>query len=111
MEQRDYNRLLYEKSVSEYTDFITELKSMTSDEIIEHSYEKVIKEDLVTLLENNDIDQDKAKSLYLKKHPLDYIYQEWLDKDCSHMEMLEDTINDSAERATKERKEKSKESR
>lgn len=111
MEQRDYKRLLYEKSVSEYTDFITELKSMTSDEIIEHSYEKVIKEDLVTLLENNDIEQDKAKSLYLKKYPLDYIYQEWLDKDCSHMEMLEDTINDSAERATKERKEMSKESR
>ena len=99
MEQRDYNRLLYEKSVSEYTDFITELKSMTSDEIIEHSYEKVIKEDLVTLLENNDIVQDKAKSLYLKKYPLDYIYQEWLDKDCSHMEMLEDIIDYSSRKA------------
>ena len=43
----DYKELLNEKVQDEYESFIAELKEMPSEKVIEHAYEKVIKEDLV----------------------------------------------------------------
>ena len=40
----------------------------------------------------------KAKQLLKLEKPLDLIYQEWLGNDYSHMEMIEDTINDFADK-------------
>ena len=92
----DYKNLLIQKVQSEYDEFIENLKKLPSEKVIDFSYEKVIKEDLVTSIESTNLDEIQAKSLYRLKYPLDYCYREWLDNDLSHMEMLEDTINDAA---------------
>ena len=39
----DYNMLLYKKLAKEFEDFISELKTKPPEQIIEGSYEKVIK--------------------------------------------------------------------
>jgi len=39
------------------------------------------------------------------------MYQEWLDTDVSEMQMLKDSIDDTAKKAVKEMKDKQKESR
>ena len=103
----DYKNLLIQKVQSEYDEFIENLKKLPSEKVIDFSYEKVIKEDLVTSIESTNLDEIQAKSLYRLKYPLDYCYKEWLDNDLNHMEMLEDTINDAANKiSNRERNDK-----
>lgn len=107
----DYNELLYEKVQAEYDAFIEELKQMTPEQVIDKAYEKVIKEDLVTEIQHGSLEQTEAKALYREKYPLDRMYQEWLDTDVSYMDLLKDSIDDTAKKAVKEMKEKQRESR
>lgn len=73
----DYNELLYNKMKKEFDSFISEFKTKPPEQIIEGSYEKVIKEDLLAIFEYTEFSQTEAKSLYRLKAPLDDIYQEW----------------------------------
>lgn len=108
---RDYNKLLYEKMSAEYDRFIEDLKQMPPEQIIEHSYEKVMKEDLLSCFEFTDRSQTEAKALYLLKNPFDDLYQEWLDTDASYMDMLRDSIDERIKSAVKEMKDRQRESR
>lgn len=107
----DYNALLYEKVQSEYQAYISELKAMTPEQILEHAYEKTMKEDILSLFEWSDLGQKEAKALYLMKNPLDAVYQKWLDTDVSYMDMLRDSVDEKAREAVKEMQAKNRESR
>lgn len=111
MGERDYNALLYEKVQAEYDTFISELKTKPVEEVIEKAYEKVMKEEMVCICEFAKHNQKEAKALYLEKYPLDRMYQDWLKNDVSYMDMLRDSVDDSAKSALMERKEKARESR
>lgn len=112
MTQNDYNILLFEKMRSEYNEFVNDLKNHPAvDYIIEHCYEQVIKDDIVTACEFGLLEQDKAKALCSKKYPLQFVYDEWLKNDMSYSQMIMDTIDDSAKRALKEQRESKRESR
>ena len=107
----DYNELLYEKVHAEYDAFIEELKRMTPEQVIDRAYEKVTKENMVTIIREENLTPAEAKALNREKYPLDRMYQEWLDTDVSEMQMLKDSIDDTAKKAVKEMKDKQKESR
>lgn len=107
----DYNELLYEKVQTEYDAFIEELKRMTPEQVIDRAYEKVTKENMVTIIREENLTPAEAKALNREKYPLDRMYQEWLDTDVSEMQMLKDSIDDTAKKAVKEMKEKQRESR
>ena len=104
----DYNELLYNKMKKEFDSFISELKTKPPEQIIEGSYEKVIKEDLLAIFEYTEFSQTEAKSLYRLKAPLDDIYQEWCGNDMSYCDMLRETIDDRIKSAVKEMKAKQK---
>lgn len=59
----DYNELLYNKMKNEFDSFISELKTKPPEQIIEGSYEKVIKEDLLAILNTQSFLKPK-RSLY-----------------------------------------------
>ena len=107
----DYNELLYGKVQAEYDAFIEELKRMTPEQVIDRAYEKVTKENMVMVIQENNLEPSEAKALCREKYPLDRMYQEWLDTDVSEMQMLKDSIDDTAKKAVKEMKDKQKESR
>ena len=111
MNETDYNDLLYEKAQKEYDDLIAELKELPSEQVIERAYEKVIKENILCILEDSQRDQKEAKALYLEKYPLDRAYQDWLKSDVSGTAMLRDSIDDTSIDALKERREIQRESR
>ncbi len=96
---KDYNILLYQKAEDEFAAFLNTLTAKPGKDIAERSYEKVIKEDMVSCLTDIHLEQEKAKALYLMPYPLDYLYREWLDNDFSFNDMLRITIVDSADRA------------
>lgn len=107
----DYNALLSAKVWAEYEDFIRELKGKPAEEIIEKAYEKVIKEEMLNICECGDLGQKEAKALYFEKNPLDRMYQEWLKSDLNYTDILRDSVDDTANKAVMERKEKQRESR
>ena len=49
------NEMLNDKVQDEYSTFIEKLKGLSPDEIIEHSYEKVFKEDLAIALNEKSL--------------------------------------------------------
>lgn len=107
----DYNELLYEKVQAEYDAFIEELKRMTPEQVIDKAYQKVVKENMVMAIQDMELTPSEAKALCREKYPLDRMYQEWLDTDVSGMQMLKDSIDDTAKQAVKEMKEKHRDSR
>ena len=86
----------------EYNEFLDELKQLPPEEIIDKSYEKVLKEDILCLTEIHDLLQPQAKALYHMKNPLEQLYQEWLSTDCSHMADLEYVVTERAELEVRE---------
>lgn len=107
----DYNELLYKKLEKEHNDFVAELKTKSPEQIIEASYEKVFKDDILSIFDYAEFSQTQAKALYKLKYPLDAIYQEWLHNDMSYMDMLRDTVDNRIESAVREMKAKSKDGR
>lgn len=106
--QEDYNELLYDKMKSEYAQFISDLSTKSPKEIIDHSYEKVFKEEILIICETSERTSEEAKALYKQKKPLDFLYQEWLHNEYTYMDMVRDTVDDGAKSAVKEMKERGK---
>lgn len=107
----DLQTRLYEKAKSEMDTFIEELKHKPPDKIIEASYEKVIRDDILMIFENEELPKNQVKELLKLKYPLSECYNRWLKADCSHMEMLQDTIEDFAGDLVKHSEEKKKAAR
>jgi GH35 family endo-1,4-beta-xylanase len=107
---------LYEKMQSEYDTYLAGFSNMTPSNIVQNAYEIVYKQDILFCFEDadNGLNFEEKKALLSKKHPLEFLYQEWLASDCTHMEMLRDCIKDSVEKECKiinERKKMDRESR
>lgn len=100
----DYNVLLYRKLEKENKAFTDDLKTKTPEQIIEAAYEKVFKEDILSIFEHKDFSQTEAKALYKLKNPLDDLYQAWLNREVSYMNLLHDTVDLRIQSAVKEMK-------
>ncbi|WP_416325182.1 DUF3848 domain-containing protein [[Eubacterium] hominis] len=103
------NEMLNDKVQNEYNTFIEKLKGLSPVEIIEHSYEKVFKEDLAMALSEKSLSSDEAKAMLSLKYPLDALYQEWMKTDISYMDMLSDIVDYKVESAVKEMKKQNRE--
>lgn len=94
---KNLRELLWEKASKEQSEYIDKLKTLSPEEIIRCCYEKVIRDDILMTFEDDYLSDKQIAELIKLDYPLDYCYNEWLSVDCSHMEMLRDTID----RATK----------
>ncbi len=107
----DYKELLCEKLQKEYDTFAEDLKQQTPEDIINCAYRIIFMKDIITACDDDRISQKEARALYLLKHPLEELYQEWLSNDYSYMDLLRETVKDRAATAVKDHKEKHIESR
>lgn len=82
----------------EYGIFLKHLENMEPKEIIKASYEKVMKEDILYAMEENNLAGDQVEALLELQNPLEDIYQQWLKMDCSYMSDLKECILDHASR-------------
>lgn len=92
------NQKVWQKMQAELDSFISELKTKPPDEIIESAYELIYKQDILQSYDfdlNYPLTDEQAKALLSMKHPLDYLYQEWLDYDDSVLDTLKQS-NDFA---------------
>lgn len=102
IKEEQLDNMLYEKMQKEYDLFLEKIKSEQSvkpNQAIESAYEIVYKQDILYCFEDDDLNLSYKEKKYLlsKKRPLEFLYQEWLTTDCTHMQMIRDCIKDSTE--------------
>lgn len=100
----DFRELLHRKAAQEQKHFVENLKSRPPEKIIEAAYEKVMRDDILILLEpeNETLSHEQTKALLKLDYPLSACYDAWLQNDCSYMDMLRDTVEDYANGLAKE---------
>lgn len=97
LEELDYkgrDSQIYERASAEYAEFIKDLEQKTPQEIFDFAYEIVLKADILCLLESHDMSKKEINVLLTLEKPLDSIYTSWMDSDHSHMDMLQQTMDD-----------------
>lgn len=101
---------VYSKMEQEYNNFIEKVKLKTPDEIIQCSYEKVMKEEILGDFEPEfrHYDIEKIRALSKCKDPLEELYQGWMDCDAGIHQILEDSTYDTLDRLVDEQKQKQK---
>ena len=111
MEQRnELKDLLYEKMSKEQDNFIEKLKHSSPEEIISAAYEKVMRDDILMLFDDNFLDTKQTKALLKLEYPLSACYDEWLKNDCTYMDMLRDTVDDFSENLARNQEQAKKKS-
>ena len=77
MEQRnELKDLLYEKMIKEQDNFIEKLKHSSPEEIISAAYEKVMRDDILMLFDDDFLDTKQMKALLKLEYPLSACYDE-----------------------------------
>lgn len=91
---------LWKKAAKEQSDYIEELKKMTPEQVIERSYETVMREDIFMTIENEcsySLLSDKQIRALLKlDYPLSACYDAWQKNDVTYMDRIQETIADFA---------------
>ncbi len=86
------NAQLYEKMLAEQERFKKHLMSMPPEEILNHTYEYTIREDILIWFDMNNLKPEQASAMLQSPCPLQDIYDDYLDLDISNMDTISDTI-------------------
>ena len=93
---------LFEKMQEEQRVYIEDLKTKTADEILNHAYEYLIREDFLEEMENINLNERQIRAMLVTETPLADLYRKWIDTEDPHKEDIKCTINnysaDEAER-------------
>lgn len=87
---------LYEKAAQEQEEFLVNLKSLPPEEIINHCYEKAIRDDILMSFESDYLDDEEMRMLLKCGDVLGSCYNDWLSTDYTYMDMIRDTVSDFA---------------
>ena len=74
MNTNDLNMALYEKMAAEQDKFRDWLKSQPPEEILHHTYEYTVREDIVMAMEEPDLTDAQAQALLESSLPLADVY-------------------------------------
>ena len=95
----DKNTALYEKMTAEQDKFRDWLKNQPPEEILKHTYEYTVREDILMAMEELDLPQSRAAALLASPSPLADVYKKFADRETSYMDMVRDSIEQRAEAA------------
>lgn len=86
MNETDYNARLYEKMKAEQDKYRDWLASQEPSEILNHTYEYTMREDIVMCMEELELEPEKARALLRSPCPLSDVYKEFRDRETEHMD-------------------------
>lgn len=84
MGETDYNALLYDKMKAEQDKYRDWLLNQPPEEILNHTYEYTMREDIVMCMEELELSPKQAKALLRSPCPLDDVYKEFKDREVEH---------------------------
>lgn len=106
MGETDYNTLLYEKMKAEQDKYRDWLLAQPPSEILNHTYEYTMREDIVMCMEDLELSPKRAKALLKSPCPLSDVYEEFKDREVEHMDTVRDSIETRADQVIKRDKER-----
>lgn len=109
MNERDYCSELYDKMKAEQDKYREWLLSQSPSEILNHTYEYTMREDIVMAMEELELTPKQAKALLKSPSPLADVFEEFRDRETEHMDTIRDSIETRANEVIK--REKARESR
>lgn len=86
------NERLIEKMRGEYEAYLDYLRGLPPEQILEHTYEKVMKEDIVYSLEEEPLREKQARALLKTGSPLEECFRQWQKSEYSYMPDLRAAI-------------------
>ena len=98
MNETDYNARLYEKTKAEQDKYRDRLLHQEPPEILNHTYEYTMREDLVMCMEELELEPEKARALLRSPCPLSDVYKEFRDRETEHMDTIRDSIETEADK-------------
>lgn len=96
MDNEKLNTQLYEKMFEEQEKYRGWLLGQPPEEIINHTYEYTVREDILMALENNDISSEQATALLKSPAPLGDVFKEFENRETGYMDIVLDCITDRA---------------
>ncbi|MEY8366999.1 DUF3848 domain-containing protein [Anaerovoracaceae bacterium 41-7] len=94
----ELNTMLYKKMFEEQEVYRNWLIEQKTKEILNHTYEYQIREDILLSLEFNSLTRCQAIALMLSPCPIDDIFREWNKKDTGYMSDIWSTVEERADR-------------
>lgn len=111
MTNAELNTALYEKMFVEQETYRDWLLEQTPAEVLNHTYEYTMREDILLSLEYNDLPDEQAKALLKSPCPLADIFKDWEKREDSHMEEIWDTVEIRAKTVLANEKQKAQNKR
>ena len=105
MNTNDLNMALYEKMAAEQDKYRDWLKSQPPEEILHHTYEYTIREDIVMVMEELELTDAQAQALMDSPTPLADVYRYFEKLETGHMDVIRDSIENRADDVCKAQEE------
>ena len=96
MNTNDLNTALYEKMAAEQDNYRDWLKSQPPEEILKHTYEYTVREDILMSMEFNDLPSSQARAMLASPSPLADVFRDWEHKETGYMEDIWQTVEERA---------------
>ena len=105
MNTNDLNMALYEKMAAEQDKYRDWLKSQPPEEILHHTYEYTVREDIVMAMEQLELTDAQAQALLDSSSPLDDVYHYFEKLETGYMDVIRDSIENRADDVCKAQEE------
>jgi len=102
MTTEQLNTQLYQKWFAEQERYREWLVSLPSAEILYHSYEYTMREDILLALEYTDLTDEQCMALFNKGITLDDIFKDFERRETDHMQDITFTIESRADKILRE---------
>ena len=102
MTNEELNTKLYEKVFTEQEKYREWLLSQPPEEILNHTYEYTMREDILLSFEYNDLSDRQCNALLKSPSPLADVFKDWEKRESSHMDEIFDTISSRANAVLRE---------
>lgn len=96
MKNEELNTKVYEKAFAEQEKFREWLLSQPQEEVLDHTYEYALREDILLSLEYNDLTDSQAKALLKSEDILSDVFKDFEKKETGYMEDVWETVKSRA---------------
>ena len=87
---------LYDKLSREQDKYRDWLKGQPPEEILHHSYEYTVREDILMCMEELTLSEAETRALLLSPSPMAILYDKFSDLETGYMDTIRDSIEDTA---------------
>ncbi len=106
MNNEELNTALYKKMFAEQEAFRDWLLGQEPTEILNHTYEYTVREDILMALENNDICDEQAAALLKLPAPLSDVFSDFEKRETGYMDIVLDCITVRADEVLRDERER-----